>query len=325
MIKLAMLLISSIIGAGFSTGAELTAAFGAADISPFLVASLVGVAVFVLNWATYFLCRIGFRPPNVFFVPIYFIFFIGMTAGMAHLITPFGAVLSLVVCCIVVVTGYEKLSSFNKYIVSFAVLTLVCLGIYYTPTVVGSGDAIVRDISRPLWFSIMIYAGLNCLIFPIVDTARQTMSAPRMFASFALSSFVLAFLVWILLPIASAYHMFSMPNLVAGQNIGTGMHVLVFATIIVSIFSSQFIALFNIENSLPKWSLSKSINAKEKTGGLARLIVYCIIAVGLSSFGFSAIVSNVYPIVGLFIVTFLLGSCVWCYFSRRRLPRQNLA
>ena len=55
MFAITLLIVSAVVGAGFATGAELMAFFGASALPPIAIAALVGVCLFVVMIALVFL------------------------------------------------------------------------------------------------------------------------------------------------------------------------------------------------------------------------------------------------------------------------------
>ncbi|MCL2846159.1 MAG: hypothetical protein FWE38_00540 [Firmicutes bacterium] len=299
MIGLAFLIISSIIGAGFASGAEILSFFGNSPLSIWLIASLVGLALFALMGVTLYLVNVGFVPPRVVFVPIYFAFFVAMTAGLNSLVGVWGSVIALATCIVIVTRGFERLIKFNTYVIGFVLIVLIVVTVpNIQPTAGGDGGT-----------RVVLYAGLNCLLFPVLSRARKKYSTRDVLIACAMACGVLALFVMLMLGALPRDYAHDMPIL----GLGGGMYFVVYAAVFLSVFSSQFISLFNIDQSI----------GIEKAHRVGVLSIICVLAFCASLVGFTYIIDRVYPLIGAFVVIFLCGACVHHLIFRQMLRRQN--
>ena len=289
MFGLAFLLVSSIIGAGFATGAELLVFFGNAGLAPWVIALMVGGFLFALMAVTVALASRGFNPPKILFVPLYFAFFVVMTAGIAELLGVWGAVLSLGASVLVVIYGFDKLVRFNKYLIGLVLVVILVIAIPNLG-VINVGE---RGISSVAW-SALLYAGMNTMLFPIINRAKKKLSGKEILGSCLMACMVLGFFVLVLLSSIDPNSQAQFPVL----ELSSSWFVMV--AIFLCMFSSQFIALFNIDSE-----------TKKTQGNVGKLIAVCVVAFIIGSFGFSRVMGFVYPIVGMFMIAFLVCACVW--------------
>ena len=304
MLALAFLIISSTIGAGFASGAELVAFFGTSPLPVWAIALIVGVCLFAFMGAIVYLNERGFRPPSIIFLPLYFAFFTTMTAGLVHLIGICGAVISLVLCIGIVLNGFERLLSANKVLMIFVMTVL--FAVVFQNVGYGRVFGTVDGLGWGVLAMPVIYAGMNCLLFPVLKRARAKFSLRITIVACALSSTVIALFVWAMLSSIDRGTGAAMPVLALADNF------LVRAAIFLSIFSSQYIALFNIDQELRR---------VRKPQRIIKLSAVSVIAFALSLFGFSNIVGTVYPAVGVFMTLFLISSCVICLIRRQTRAR----
>ena len=120
----------------------------------------------------------------------------------------------------------------------------------------------------------------------------------------------LAILIWLILSSMSpsTNHLFPIQNL--------DNSFIVKLVIFFSIFTSQFISLFNLDTAM-RGEEDKTSKDKTSQARYLRLAMFCAIAFFLGSFGFSQLVSHVYPWIGLFMVAFLTCALLWSYFFSR--------
>lgn len=307
-IGLTFLIISSVIGAGFASGAEILVFFGNSTIPAWGIAILVAASMFFFMGVIIWLNENDFKPPKILFVPIYFLFLVAMTAGVAGLVGWVGAIASLVACIFIVLYGFEKLMGFNKYLIWLVLVVLFFITttqINFAPR--SSHDPVPFQGLARTFFSAIIYSGMNMLIFPIIHRARTKFKPKEIFMSCLLACLILGVLVFLLLYTLRGYKDTTFPVLMLNDGF------LIVVMVFLCIFSSQFIHLFNIDSS----STTKTTRRPQ------RLLIICSAAFILSLFGFTRIIGFVYPIVGIMMIFFLAYSVFHCLISRRIRRRQS--
>jgi len=283
MIALTFLIISSIIGAGFATGAELIAFFGGVGLPPWVIAILVGVFLLINIYLIYILDSRGHKPSAFVFIPIYFVFFIAMTAGIAQIAGILTAGIALAISITIVIFGFDKLMWVNKWIMIFVLVTILVVTI---PNISHIPQSEIR-IGRAI-LSAIIYSGLNsCMLFPIFSKARKRFKPNQIKIAILASAIIISFFVLIIMSAIREGN--AMPILALSNNF------FVMVTIFLAIFTSQVISLFNINEATKKLKLPKT-----------KLIIFSTIAFALSLFGFSQIIAFAYPTVGGFMVVYVI-------------------
>ncbi|MCL2756035.1 MAG: hypothetical protein FWE45_03230 [Firmicutes bacterium] len=306
MIALTFLIISSIIGAGFATGAELVSFFGNTGLPPFLIAILVGLFLLLNILLIYVLDKRGFKPNAMIFIPIYFVFFIAMTAGISQIAGVTTAIASLAFAILIIIFGFDKLIWVNKWLMFFV------LGIILWVTIPNITATQMTHINLPrAALAAIIYSGMNsCMLFPIFTKARTKFSTRTIKISIFASVTVIALFIFVIMSSIQG-SMDAMPLL------GLSSSFFVVATIFLSIFTSQVISLFNISESTKelKWPFTEN----EKTKLVTKLIVFSLIAFVISLFGFSTIIAYAYPAVGAFMTVYVITSFV-LYRKKKTAP-----
>ncbi|MCL2850911.1 MAG: hypothetical protein FWE01_00935 [Firmicutes bacterium] len=315
MISLIFLVVSSIIGAGFATGAELSGFFGSSSVHPILIALMIGLMLVVICGLVLWLCDRGFNPPKWIFMPVYFVFFVAMTAGVVSLGGIITGLVALGLCIVIVLFGFDRLIQFNKYIIIFVLFTLVLVTL---PRAANVGE--IEYGNRGLFSSfgmVLLYAGLNtCMLFPLVKKAREKLSSKQVMISFAVASAVIAIFVFIILLAIHDVQSEVMPILAIRRNLFT------ISAVLLSVFTSMFIALFNlhesgntIKNQIP--------NTQNKMYPVLKLVTISAFAFAVSMIGFSNVIGWFYPVVGGFMISFVSCVSLWycvrhCSFLQKR-------
>ena len=304
MIGLGFLIISSVIGAGFATGAELVAFFGARNISPLMASFSVSVFILLLSALILWIekSKKDDKTP-IYFRVIYFIFFCAMTAGIFELAGWFGAALSLVLCISIVLFGFDKVVLINKYLIFFI------LAVLFTVDLTNMGEVPSIDISSPLTaFSwALLYAGMNvCLLGTLFKTALKKYSARKIFVSCSLAAKIIGSLVFLTLSAiySNEAQGHAMPVLALSNNFIT------YTAIFLSIFTSQVISLFNLSVG------------KEKTPRVSHLALFCALGFFSIFIGFNHIVGIFYPAVGMFMIFYVI-CCLILQIARHRTQHQE--
>jgi uncharacterized membrane protein YkvI len=311
MLALTFLIISSIIGAGFATGAELVSFFGRSALSPFVIGLIAGALFFAIMSALVLAQPRGNnsqkiqRNSNRLFAPVAFVFYTAMIAGISEISGHLAGLFAVTICVLIVWFGFEKLLFINKFLTVFilAVLLVVTIphqiGIVTTPI---DSFGTLRTIGAGI-----LYAGMNCCLLEVIIkaalkkwTLRQVLSSCAI-ASATLSVFVILLLTAIRNTDTAAT---AMPILHISSSILTT------AAIFVSILTSMFGALLNIAHT------------EKRQKSLWFLICVSIIAYICSLLGFSNVISIGYPIMGAVMIFYVLR-LLYCSYRHSLLHRNH--
>ena len=304
-----LLIISTIIGAGFATGAELVAFFGGSSLSPWVVAIIVGMFLFAIMTVLVFLAPRRQHPiVRHAFTAVYFAVFAVMTAGFAQLCGVWATVAALAFCIIVVMFGFDKLLFVNKYIMYFVLAILLTasianIGPYDNSPFVKGGTSLGAGV-----LSALLYAGLNCcLLVAVIAKSLEKTSRKRVLVSCAVATVIICVFVALILTAIRAQGVSADMPILALSNTPLTM-----IAVLLCILTSMMICLFNV--------------SKNTTVRSYWLILLCGFAFALSFFGFKDILGVAYPALGFGMVLYVGWlCCVGCLgVLRRRIIRRRL-
>ncbi len=312
-LTMTMLFIGTIIGAGFATGAEIVTFFGGLGLPLWLIALLVGVAMFALIALSIHCGYTGTHRQhpllNYAFIGLYFIMFTAMTAGVTQLAGVGGSLLSLIVAGMVVCFGFERLTRFNTLVVISIIIVLfgVCFRSLVIPLdPITTYHAIPQGI---LWAT--LYAGLNCMMLPeLVAAAAPRYRKRTLYTAGLVTAVIIAVLVYLILKtiVITDTADAALPLLACSH------HPATFIVILLAMLTSQYAALFaivqKVQIALPK-TKQKTRTVLLGISGLAFIASFC---------GFNHIVQWGYPLIGVLVSCFLFFS--WLLAWWRRVFRQ---
>jgi uncharacterized membrane protein YkvI len=303
MFAVAMMIVSTVIGAGFATGAELVAFFGASGMPPSLVGVMVGVSLFVMLMGIVKICekRLFSSTGNggkLVMFSLNFIFLIAMTAGIRALGGGITAALAAGIAVIIVSFGFNSLLWINKWLIGGAIIVLLFVSVW-------SGgfkymmDGEIVSVGRGVYMS-LFYAGMNCCMLGVIlARAQEKYSGKQMLGACALASVIMGLLAALILAAVRGNDATAavMPVLMISS------HVIVVVAIYSEILTSMYASLF---------SATQLLHRKEKPS-MTLIIVIATAAWLLSAFGFTTMVSVVYPIVGVVAVIVISSSLLWIF------------
>lgn len=310
-LEITMLFLGSIIGAGFATGAELMTFFGKFHLPICFIALIVGGTMFFMitfEILLFYPQKQQTQSPNhhkkykifldVVIVMIYLILFTAMTAGIAKITNPIICLISLVISTTVVLFGINHLSRFNLYVMIIIITLIITTALPHLPTKSTTAKSIwIYTPQLTLWA--LLYAGLNCFMFPELIHAsaqkhkRHTLLFAGLFTAFLVT-------VLIALIIATIYDTntqdASIPLLAAAPNYITTIIIL------LAILTSQYTTLFATFQRIQK------IIPKTQSKPLLTTTCICLFALLGSLLGFNRIIQFGYPIIGAITCFYLLFS-----------------
>ena len=291
MIALILLIISTVIGAGFATGAELLSFFGKTGLPPILIAAVVGFFLLLIMSALLFLVpRKQNKVIRHAFTAIYFAVFIVMTAGLMHLSGVITTIIALVFCIAIVMFGFDKLLFVNKYLILFVLAILLFASI----TNLNGDNSVLLHAEGAKWAQgvalCLLYAGMNCCSLErIFTTAPAKYSRKKILVACVIATVIICiFIALILTAIMRQNVITAMPILVLSNNIITK------AAVFLSILTSMMICLYNITTPASR---------KQR---LAAPTAICLLAFGFSFLGFQSVLAFLYPLIGGCMILYVL-------------------
>lgn len=303
---IAMLIVGTVIGAGFASGRELVSFFGVGS-SP-LVAVLCGILIFVtsvlflyvgtksnggdISSANMLLCGKYHFVLDTFLLFNSFIVLTGMLAGMDSVgnmffeCSPlysisFGALAIVVVC-----KGSGGIMKVNKIIVPIIIVLLIIVCLFTTMHFGYNESEYYCSVS-----SVAIYICMNMMLAGSVLTTMGKLSKKEIVLSSLIAAIVMATLIFVLMLALNSFgdSEYDMPVLYMAKQISPLIYAFVVACVVVSIFTTMMAAL----SGLVSW-FCLIFKSKIFSG-----IVVILGAYILSNIGFSKIISTLYPLIGV--------------------------
>lgn len=305
----AMLIIGTIIGAGFASGREIISFFGS-GISV-LIAFLCGGAIFALcalflwlgsvtkakNVSELNVKLIGRLHviPDCFLLLNSLIVLGGMLAGMNSLgnmfikASPLFSIIGGILCIFVVHKGIKGLLRCNNIVVPLIIimLFLVC-GISIFTGGIDVSLGIFKISALP---TVAIYVSMNMMLASTVLTTLGNMKKKEILLSSAIAAIIMTVLILVLILSLNSYGNLAadMPVLEMAKAINPVLYGLIAIIIAVSIFTTMLTAM----SGLCAWF-----------GNILGRGLYCPIVVFLagmivSYLGFMKVVALLYPLIGL--------------------------
>ena len=311
-IEISLLMIGTVIGAGFATGAEIVAFFGRLALPAPLLAGLIFFAMFFLiSIIIYLRNMVKPRITRYFSLILYFIFLTAMTAGVAEIANLFFCVVSLIISVAVVLCGFSRMAKFNTVIVIAIVVILpgICLPhLGHAATIpAAAGGQIFGGV-----IAAVLYAALNCcMLDKIVDGCKKSVLGKKLYISAAVASAAIAVFAYLILHAIRVNDAdgFAVPMLAISPT------PITFVMILLAILTSQYSALY-------------AVAAAGNKNGVAPVCVIALLAFVCSFFGFSRLVGIFYPIIGVIISLLLISLLLISFFrpkpSRSVLPHISL-
>ncbi|MDR2202485.1 MAG: hypothetical protein LBP26_07020 [Clostridiales bacterium] len=309
----AMLIIGTVIGAGFASGREIVSFFGA-DVSPF-AAFACGALIFLLS-AVFLFLGSRLRLNNIsavnrrlaggahavidiFLLFNNFIVLSGMLAGTDSLfrpmlnIAPFYSIAAGSLCVFIVCRGVKGLLDCNRIVVPLIIAALAALCLF--------ADKTAAAPPRPFVFGTagvaLVYVAMNMMLAGTVLTTVSGLSKGNILWGSGIASAVMTLLIFLLIlainasPAASA----DMPVLEIARALGPFAYRLITAVIAVSIFTTMLTAM----NGLTDWFYTLFASR------LYASVLVLLTALSLSNLGFANVVTYLYPIIGVLGVVYV--------------------
>lgn len=319
-----MLLIGTIIGAGFASGREILSFFGS-DISIF-VAPLCGLFIFFLS-VMFLVIGKTIQTDSISVVnnkilgklhvgaDIFLLFnslvvLSGMLAGMDSLfsmvlpIAPAYSIISGIICAFVVAKGLKGLLNSNLLIVPFIIIAiiLICCIAIDSPKFLYP----FRYFTLP---AIIIYVSMNMMLACTVFTTIKELSYRQIFLSSAIAATIIAILmVLIILALNSTGQQGAMPIMQIALNKNRPLFYISLVAVAISIFTTMMTAM----SGLTTWL--KSLIGDMKYSVMIVLLAGLI----LSNLGFENVVGFLYPVIGIVGTVYIVFCAIYLFGQFRQ-------
>ncbi len=323
--SVSMLIVGTMIGAGFASGKEIVTFFG--ETPNVFIALIAGALVFGCSTLFLFVGRrvkktdIGEVNGAVFgklrpFADVFMLFnsmsVLGaMLAGTDSLasefidLRPLPSIVIGLLCAIIAVKGLNGVIKANAVLVPVMIVFLAVCSITAInfPLTAQSGSIRIT--------SIVLYVSMNMILGGSVLTTVHKLSPREIILSAAVAALVISgLLICIMgaLQSTSSSHA-DMPVLLIALKSGRPMYFVSLPVIAASIFTTMLSAFKSVYDYLSGFIKSKLLSAGIVfIGGLA-----------VGAFGFSAVVETLYPITGILGILYLVCNC-W-FLIRTRVKR----
>jgi uncharacterized membrane protein YkvI len=283
------MIISAVVGAGFATGAELIAFFGATSLPPIVIAFFVGIFLFCVM--AVMVC-LPMKLSKKIFAPIFFIFFVAMTAGIAELVGPIAAAIAVMISILIVWFGFERMLGANKILMGFALVVLSVLVVANLGGTLPVSQAPVNAFGTI--GSALLYAGMNCCLLPAIFVeAKRKCSRKDLLLSVIVATVVITFFVFVILTAIRVNNVAgaAMPILALSNSF------IVRLAVFICILTSMFATLFNLQTQ-----------KKIPLLGIGALGYF------ISFLGFTKVIGIFYPIVGVVMIGVISFSLMLAFF-----------
>ena len=312
--SIAMLIVGTVIGAGFCSGREIISFFGSGVsviVAPLCAAGIFGVCVLFLfvgakinersfDKVNHALLGKAHAVADVFLAVNNLIVLSAMIAGFNSLCKPILSVPILggaaaILCAVISLRGSKGMLDFNLVIVPFIIVTItaVCLASLRTDVINASvGVFKLRSIPAAL-----VYVSMNMMLASTVLTTLGELNRKQiLWGSLiaALSIGVLMALIIIALNCTGNYDA-EMPILEISAGAGRWLYIALSIVTGVSIFTTMLTAVGGLCGYLRGMGGGKVFSA----------LIVVAVGVLLSNIGFSGVVDFFYPLVGLFGIAYI--------------------
>ncbi len=313
--SLAMLIVGTIIGAGFASGKEISTFFGD-KISP-IIAPIVGVGIFVL---CYLFCTIGrtfkgkdfgevnqkmFGKAHVMIDIILLlnslIVLSGMLSGMDSLldtilpISPAYSIISGALCAVIVAKGLSGLLKGNSFIVPFIILFIVLVCGFNISSPIEAPCLTPPDLPYSA-----LYICMNIMLASTVLTTVDEKPKTVFWASAIAAVIMTALMLIIILTLNGSNTSGSdMPLVSIASGTDKALYYVAVGAVATSIFTTMMTAM----NGLSSW-------LAPLTGKKFAVIASLLLGLTVGNFGFANVVAYLYPIIGLFGFIYVIASVI---------------
>ncbi len=314
-----MLIIGTIIGAGFASGRELISFFGSA-IPPFtaLVCALIIFGLsFVFLYIGSKIGESGISAVNrrlagkahlildIFLLVNNFIVLAGMLAGIDSLggmflnIAPAYSVISGALSIFVVCKGIKGLLDCNKIVVPVIIVALILICAFTIRPQGFDGGAFV---GKTLGISV-IYICMNMMLAGTILTTVGGLDNKTIALSSALAAILMGTLIALIVLALnnSGYSSFDMPLMALAKQISPFVFGLIAIVIAISIFTTMLTAMSGLVSWFEPMFKSKFFAS----------IVVLIGGFAVSNLGFSNVVSYLYPVIGVIGLFYALSGIIF--------------
>lgn len=344
-LKAVFVIIGTTIGAGFASGQEIWIFFnqyGNLGIAGMIVAcSLFGILIYqvfrtlqkenINNYAE-LLTKISHKKVfsqvisiiiSLFLLISFYIMIAGMSAYFEQefsLPIWIGAIIMSAFCYITLQRGTKGIVLVNSILIPCLILFILYLGLKNVTFSMNyfQSETVTSNYSWNWLFSGILYASYNTIILvPILTELKAYVNSKKMaMITSLLCTIILSALgicIFCLLLRNSNVYRFELPMVEVAKNFGRACQYIYGGVVAVAIFTSAISAGYGfLQNEVAKKEFKRGDIEKRKSKYYQKLLLgICILAPLVANFGFSNLVSRLYPIFGLLglFQMVLIGKC----------------
>ena len=346
--KVSSIYMATIIGAGFASGQEIVQFFSNYYQGGFYGIILAGLLFSVIGYVVldqvyreriqsyeellfpavgWFIGWVVEIAVSIFMLSVFCI----MIAGAGNIFQdklglPFtvGVMLMAGLCMIALLTdmkGMVVLSSFVTPILIIGIIVVGVLIIAFKDVSVFSASEVFLKVTNNWVFSSLLYVGYNSIISIVIMSSLLPQLKTRRVGKMGgiIGGFMLCFIAFILNIVMFVIHPESLVKELPVLSITEKYSSLLSCVYSVILWLAMFISAVT-----SGYCFIDRIHSKTKVNRKVLTIIICLFIIPLSNFGFSNLISKVYPIfgyIGLFIVAVILIQSIKTNFYSRPLKR----
>lgn len=340
--QVAAVFIGTIVGAGLASGKEITEFFTSFGIKSFLGIILCGVIyifmgiimskisiMYKLNSysdvmktiSPNFLSKLTGIITTLYLISSASIILAGSGAILNqffHIPKIIGSLIMLTAALLCLLKDTSGLIKINSFIVPslLATITLITILylIFYKDSFTISNLTSFAPKKEGLFLSTILYAGYNTLcssgvLVPLSTEMKKTKIMTMGIISGALGLTILCSMINLLLTVNQPYiYKYEIPLLFVSTPFGTLIQSLLLIIILMEMFSTEVSDVYSISKTL-----QQAFKIKFKKG----IFIVLAIALPISQFGFTNLITTLYPLFGILSLIFI-SQCVIFYIRKRK-------
>lgn len=326
--SIAMLIVGTVIGAGFASGAEIASFFGVSAINP--INALFCALLTFGGCALFLFLGSRFKPKDIgglnglvvgkarpvldgFLLMNSLIVLAGMLAafdsmGKAVVGFPMFSLLFGVLAAIIVTRGIGGLIKLNTVVLPGVIVILIVVCAMSI-----NGGAVQFDFLSVRPLTSVVYVSMNLILAAGALISVRDLKPKEILCSSGIAAFIIGVLMClIILALNSADFTSALPTL----DMAKAINPVLFFLAAISMSASIFTTLLTAMNCLTDYA-----------AGIVKsrpLAAFCVLAVGLmlSVLGFERVVGALYPVIGGLGVAYVLLNIIFFIRTRRRPVRR---
>lgn len=346
--EIAVVFIGTIVGAGLASGKEITQFFTSYGVASFIGIIVCGI-FYIAMGSIISKISIAYKldsysdvmhiiSPNFFgkltgvITTLYLISSASIIlAGSGALINQFfgipkiiGSLIMVAIAIFFLLRGTDGLIEVNSFIVPLLILTMTTITVLYF---IFCKDMLSLDfitkfkpVKEGITVSTILYSGYNILccsgvLVPLSNRIKNTKTMTIGITFGAIGLVILSFIINLMLIINQPYiYKYEIPLLFVSQRFGFIIQSLLLVIIWLEMFSTEVSDVYSISKTL-----KQTFNIDFNKG----IFIVVALALPISQFGFTNLISTLYPLFGMLSLIFIF-QCIVFYFKHKSKLKQNI-